>query len=123
MARHSRPRPTVAPPARTGPPWWMYAALFVATIAVYAQAAGFDFVNFDDPDYVIANPHVRGGFTASNIAWAFTSGDAANWFPLTRLSHMLDYQLFGAASGGHHLVNVLLHALTVLALFAFLHRA
>jgi tetratricopeptide (TPR) repeat protein len=90
---------------------------------VYARTAHFDFVNFDDPESVTANPHVRGGFTAANIAWAFTSGDAANWFPLTRLSHMLDYQLFGMASGGHHLMNALLHAVSVLLLFAFLHRA
>jgi tetratricopeptide (TPR) repeat protein len=95
----------------------------VATAAVYAQAAHFDFVNFDDPDYVTANPHVRGGFTAENVAWAFTSTDAANWFPLTRLSHMLDYRLFGMAAGWHHLSNVLLHGLAVLLLFAFLNRA
>jgi tetratricopeptide (TPR) repeat protein len=110
-------------PARTYNPLWIYALLFAATVAVYVQTAHFDFVNFDDPDYVTANAHVRGGFTAKNVAWAFTSGDAANWFPLTRLSHMLDYQLFGLASGGHHLTNVLLHALAVLLLFAFLNRA
>jgi tetratricopeptide (TPR) repeat protein len=108
-------------PAR--PPLWIYALLFLATVAVYARTARFDFVNFDDPDYVTANPHVRGGFTAENVAWAFRSGDSANWFPLTRLSHMLDVQIFGMASGAHHSVNVLLHALAVLALFAFLHRA
>ena len=101
----------------------IYALLFSATFAVYARAIHFDFVNFDDPDYVTANPHVRGGFTPANIAWAFTSGDAANWFPLTRLSHMLDHQLFGMAGGWHHLINVLLHAVSVLLLFAFLHRA
>jgi tetratricopeptide (TPR) repeat protein len=121
----SRPRSEnkPAPPAARGRTVWIYALLFAATFAVYARTANFDFVNFDDPDYVTANPHVRGGFTAGNIAWAFTSGDAANWFPLTRLSHMLDYRLFGAASGGHHLTNVLLHAIAVLLLFAFLHRA
>ena len=119
----SRPRPGKSPAARTNHTLWIYALLFAATVAVYAQAAHFDFVNFDDPDYVTANTHVRGGFTAENIVWAFSSGDAANWFPLTRLSHMLDYQLFGMAAGGHHLTNVLLHALSVLLLFAFLHRA
>ncbi len=120
------------PPAQSAPAprtlliysqFWIYALLFAATLAVYAQTAQFDFVNFDDPDYVTANLHVRGGFTSANVAWAFTSGDAANWFPLTRLSHMLDYQLFGAAAGGHHLTNAILHATAVLLLFAFLHRA
>jgi tetratricopeptide (TPR) repeat protein len=121
-----RPRAENTPPAQPAPAkrtFWIYALLFSAAVAVYAQTAHFDFVNFDDPDYVTANPHVRGGFTAQNVAWAFTSGDAANWFPLTRLSHMLDYRLFGMASGGHHLINVLLHAISVLLLFAFLHCA
>jgi tetratricopeptide (TPR) repeat protein len=97
--------------------------LFVATFAVYAQVRHFDFVNFDDPEYVTSNPHVRSGITPANVAWAFTSGEAANWFPLTRLSHMLDYQMFGLRSGWHHLTNVLLHALAVLLLFAFLNRS
>ncbi|MGA3017377.1 MAG: tetratricopeptide repeat protein [Bryobacteraceae bacterium] len=97
--------------------------LFVATFAVYAQVRHFDFVNFDDPEYVTSNPHVRTGITPANVAWAFTSGEAANWFPLTRLSHMLDYQMFGLRSGWHHLTNVLLHALAVLLLFAFLNRS
>ncbi|MGD0870984.1 MAG: tetratricopeptide repeat protein [Bryobacteraceae bacterium] len=97
--------------------------LFLATFAVYAQVRHFDFVNFDDPEYVTANPHVRTGITAANVAWAFASGEAANWFPLTRLSHMLDCQMFGLRSGWHHLTNVLLHALAVLLLFAFLNRS
>lgn len=125
----SKPSAQPTPAQRTLSVWprrrtlWIYVVLFAATLAVYAQTAQFDFVNFDDPDYVTANPHVSGGFTAANVTWAFTSGDAANWFPLTRLSHMLDYQLFGRSAGGHHLVNVLLHATAVLLLFAFLHRA
>jgi len=97
--------------------------LFLATFAVYAQVRHFDFVNFDDPEYVTANPHVRAGITPASVVWAFTSGEAANWFPLTRLSHMLDYQMFGLRSGWHHLTNVLLHALAVLLLFAFLNRS
>ncbi|HUB79406.1 MAG TPA: tetratricopeptide repeat protein [Bryobacteraceae bacterium] len=115
-------KPSPRPPAR-GNTVWIYALLLAATLALYVRTVNFDFVNFDDPDYVTANPHVRGGFTAGNIAWAFTSGSAANWFPLTRLSHMLDYQLFGAWSGGHHITNVVLHAVAVLLLFGFLHRA
>jgi len=102
---------------------WIYAALLLATFAVYAQVAQFDFVNFDDPDYVVNNPHVRDGITAKGVQWAFTSGEAANWFPVTRLSHMLDVQLFGLRSGWHHLVNVLIHALAALLLFGFLNRA
>jgi tetratricopeptide (TPR) repeat protein len=98
-------------------------ALLVSIVAVYAQTAHFDFVNFDDPEYVAQNLHVRSGLTAPDIGWAFTSGEAANWFPVTWLSHMLDCQLFGLRSGWHHLTNVWFHALATLLLFAFLDRA
>src|SRR5439155_11757548 len=83
----------------------------------------FEFVNYDDNEYVTENPYVRQGITPAGVKWALTSGDAANWFPVTRLSHMLDSQLFGLASGWHHLTNVFFHALATLLLFAFLHRA
>ncbi len=57
------------------------------------------------------------------IVWAFRSTDAANWFPLTRISHELDVQLFGLDAGWHHLVNVFFHAGVSVLLFAFLRSA
>jgi len=102
---------------------WISVFLLLATFAAYAQVRNFDFVNFDDPEYVTANPHVTTGITPANLIWALTSGEAANWFPVTRLSHMLDCQMFGLRSGWHHLTNVLFHALAVLLLFGFLNRA
>ncbi len=98
-------------------------ALLIATFAVYWQVRRFDFVNIDDPDYVTENPYVRQGITPAGLKWALTSGEAANWFPLTRISHLLDVEMFALDSGRHHLTNVLLHALATLALFAFLKRA
>ncbi len=102
---------------------WIYAGLLLAVFAAYLPVRSFDFVNFDDPDYVYSNAHVRQGLTASGIEWALTSTEIANWFPLTRLSHMLDVQIFGLDAGWHHLMNVLLHAIATLLLFAFLNRA
>src|SRR5258708_28541374 len=104
-------------------PQSIYLFLLLATLAAYAQVFQFDFVNYDDPDYVTDNAHVRAGLTPEGVRWAFTSGDDANWLPVTRLSHMLDVQLFGLSSGFHHLTNVLLHALSTLLLFAGLRRA
>ena len=101
----------------------IYLALLVATFAVYAQVRHFDFVNYDDPDYTTGNVHVRQGLTAQGLEWALTSRDAANWFPLTWVSHMIDAQFFGLASGWHHLHNVLLHALAAILLCMFLERA
>ena len=92
------------------------------TIATYAQVFDHEFVSYDDPDYITSNPHVQAGLTWTGVAWAFTTGYAANWHPLTWLSHMLDWQLFGAQAGVHHLVSVLIHAVSVLLLFAVLYR-
>jgi protein O-mannosyl-transferase len=102
---------------------WIYAALVITVIGIYAQVRNFDFVNYDDPEYVTGNAHVRQGLTPQNLVWAATSREAANWFPVTRISHMLDVQMFRLDAGLHHLTNVLFHALTTLLVFAFLYRA
>jgi tetratricopeptide (TPR) repeat protein len=97
--------------------------LFVVTVALYLPVRRFDFVNFDDPEYITRNIHVRGGVTPQGLEWALTSGEAANWFPVTRLSYLLDSQFFGMRSGLYHLASVWWHALAAVLLFAFLARA
>src|SRR2546428_817699 len=91
--------------------------LAVVTLAVFSPGIWNDFVNYDDPDYVTANAHVQSGLNRANIIWAFQTGHASNWHPLTWLSHMLDCQLFGQRPGGHHLTNVLFHAANAALLF------
>ncbi|HML18825.1 MAG TPA: hypothetical protein VK419_17460 [Bryobacteraceae bacterium] len=110
------------PAQSRAPDLWIATGLLVATLAVYAQVHAFDFINYDDPDYVSANAHVRGGLTPQNIAWAFTSTEDANWLPLTRLSHLVAGQMFGMWAGGHHLINMALHAASALLLFAWVRR-
>ncbi len=95
-------------------------ALVFAVFALYAQTAGHEFVGYDTGPYLTDNPHVRGGLSLENLGWAWTSFDAANWHPLTWLSHMLDVELFGLRPAGHQLENAAWHAANaclVLALF------
>ncbi|MFZ3265232.1 MAG: tetratricopeptide repeat protein [Terriglobales bacterium] len=99
------------------------ALLVVATVLLYIRVSHYEFLDFDDSQYVAKNVHVRTGFNLGNVAWAFTSFYAANWHPLTWLSHMADCQLFGLNSGAHHLVNLALHAANVFLLFWLLQRA
>lgn len=94
--------------------------LAAVTWTVYGQTTGFDYVGYDDRLYVVENPHVRSGLNPESVAWAFTSRYEANWFPLTRLSHILDVEAFGIDPGGHHATSALLHMLNVLLLFAVL---
>ena len=70
----------------------------------------------------MSNPQVAKGLTAQGIGWAFTTSHASMWGPLTWLSHMLDCQLYGLHSWGHHLTNILLHAATTIILFLVLRR-
>jgi len=96
--------------------------LALAVLAVFGQTARFGFVDYDDPANVYDNPVVRQGLSADAVGWAFTHVQGFNWIPLTTLSHMLDCQMFGLHAGGHHLVNVLLHAATAVLLFLVLRQ-
>ena len=81
------------------------------------------FANYDDADYVFDNFHVKAGLTWTTITWAMTTRDAANWHPVTWMSHALDTQIFGLNPAGPHDVNVLLHIVNALLLFWVLWRA
>ncbi|HVY94341.1 MAG TPA: glycosyltransferase family 39 protein, partial [Bryobacteraceae bacterium] len=98
------------------------ALISLAAIAAFAKVWTAAFLNFDDTVYVLENPHVRAGFTAANLRWIFLSFDPDNWFPLTRLSHLTDYALFGAEPAGHHAVNLLIHAAASVLLYGFFRR-
>ena len=112
--------PVMAPPRF---PVWLIAVLLVlVTIALYWPVTGHDFIGYDDDHYVLDNTHVTSGLTLENARWAFRSGYASNWHPVTWLSHMLDCQMFGLNPWGHHLTNVLLHALNAALVFALLQQ-
>jgi protein O-mannosyl-transferase len=99
------------------------ASLALLTFLVYSPAIFHPFVNYDDYDYVTQNPHVQAGLSLHTMSWALTSTELANWHPLTWISHVLDFQLYGLNPVGHHLTNVLLHSANVALLFLILFRA
>jgi len=91
-----------------------------ATLTVYWQVRNFDFIEFDDDIYIIGNPHVCAGLSRESLRWAFAESYAANWHPLTWLSHIFDVEFYGMNAGLHHLSNVFFHiANTVLLFFVF----
>ena len=97
--------------------------LAVMTLLLYQPVIHHEFLNYDDNEYVTSNSHVQMGLTLRNVRWAFTSLDVSNWHPLTWISHMADYQLFGPHAGGHHYSNLLLHVVNVVLLFLLLQLA
>ena len=98
--------------------------LVIATLAVYWQVQNHNFVNYDDNLYIYNNRHVQSGLTIENIIWAFTDGTLISnyWHPLTWISHILDFQLYGMNAGGHHLTSLLFHIANTLLLFLVINK-
>jgi Flp pilus assembly protein TadD len=96
--------------------------LVAVTLAVYWPVTSYDFLNYDDPDYFSSNPHVQAGLTSDNVVWAFCTGYASNWHPLTWLSLMLDRELSGPGPAGPHFTNLLFHLANTVLLFLLLRQ-
>lgn len=94
--------------------------LVLAVAVIYAHTVRFPFLDFDDSSYLFEYPQVAAGLTGSGVAWAVSNVHFSNWHPLTTLAQMCCVQCFGQWAGGHHLVNVLLHAATAVLLFLWL---
>ena len=96
--------------------------LITVLVLVYAPVKDYPFINYDDNLYVTEVPQVQQGLGWDSVVWAMTTLEAAFWHPITWLSHILDYQLFGLNPTGHHLTSLLLHLVNVVLLFWVLHR-
>jgi len=96
--------------------------LGLAAFIAFWQVIRSDFISYDDWNYVTQNNHIKDGLTVGGITWAFTTGYASNWHPLTWISHMMDVQLFGLRPGWHHLTNLLFHCANTILLFLVFHR-
>jgi hypothetical protein len=90
---------------RTGRSQFLLAGgVSLLTFLVYLFSLRNKFVLWDDNRYVYENPHIR-SFGVGFLKWAFSSFYAANWHPLTWISHALDYAIWGLNPLGHHLTN------------------
>ena len=81
--------------------------LIVATFCIYSQVQDHDFINLDDNDYVTENPLFQTELTYKKIIQVFTNTHYGGWSPITYLSYMLDYKLYGLNPKG--LVFVILN--------------
>ncbi|MBU1743953.1 MAG: tetratricopeptide repeat protein [Proteobacteria bacterium] len=96
--------------------------LALIVILPFYQASQFKFVIYDDSRYILGNKNIQTGFDRSSVSWAFTTLFASNWQPLTWLSLMLDYKMYGTGAGGYHVTNVLIHLVNTLLLFFIFAR-
>lgn len=79
------------------------------TFVLYLPSLWFDFVNWDDPAYIIDNPYIR-TLNADLLVKAFATTLVGNWHPATVVSYALDYALWGLNPAGYHLTNSVLHS-------------
>src|SRR5215467_6069385 len=112
------------PAAKESRPRWPLFLVLLAllTAATFWSVRGNEFVSYDDPEYVTSNTQVRQGLSWEGVVWAFTTKQAANWHPLTWLTHLADVSLYGMNPAGHHTTNLLLHIANTLLLFVLLRR-
>ena len=96
--------------------------LVLAVVAVFYPVVGFEFVSFDDDNYVYENPFVPGGLTLDSLAGSFTEIFNSMWHPLTMLSFVLDSEVYDMRPGGFHFTNLILHLANTILLF-FVLRA
>ena len=100
---------------------WICILLVIATFIAYMQVLKYGFItSFDDAEYLTSNWNIKAGLTKESIVWAFSTSYASNWHPLTWLSHMLDYELYGMEPFGHHLTSLIFHITNTLLLFGVL---
>jgi tetratricopeptide (TPR) repeat protein len=96
---------------------WISVLLGAFTLFLYWPVRHYEFVNYDDPVYVVENRMIQQGWTIESLNWAFTKTYSSNWHPLTWLSHALDWSLYGRRAGGHHVTSMLFHAANTLLMF------
>lgn len=96
--------------------------LLLTALVVYSGGFGNGFlVNWDDPDYVTANPDIQ-SLSLASLLKIFTSFYVGNYAPVQMLSYMLDHALWGARPLAFLLVNVALHGLNAYLFYRLLRR-
>src|ERR1051325_7928664 len=73
--------------------------------------------NLDDTQYLVENPVVK-ELNADNLKTIFSQQFVGNYQPVTMLSYMIEYKLWGLNPFGYHLMNLFFHLLG--AFFVFL---
>jgi hypothetical protein len=94
--------------------------LAILTLATYWRSQDYGFIEYDDQLYITKNYLIQSEISLKSIAVTFKDVHTGNWHPVTMLSHMLDWQLFGANAGGHHWTNVIFHVFNTILLFVLL---
>jgi len=89
-------------------------------LVLYWPVQHYEFISYDDQLYIYDNFRIQNGISLESIRKTFYDFHTGHWHPLTMMSHMLDWQMFGLRAGGHHWSNVIFHLLNSVMLFVLL---
>lgn len=101
--------------------WVMPALIMLIALGLYLPTVGYDFVNWDDPWYVINNPLIK-SWNAGNLMDLATESVARNYAPLTQLSLLIDHTIWGLDATGFHLTNIIFHSINCGLVFFLMRR-
>jgi len=96
--------------------------LIFFTLALYWPVQHYEFINYDDQLYITENFRIQNGITFQKIIDTFSDFHTGLWHPLTMISHMVDWQLFGSRADGHHWTSIIFHILNTVLLFFVLRN-
>ena len=100
--------------------WLVPALIALVTFAAFLPALQNQFVNWDDHENFLDNPHYR-GLAWSHLRWMWTT-HRGHYIPLTWMTFGLDYLLWGMNPVGYHLTSLLLHAANAVVFFFLVRR-
>ena len=98
------------------PSSWAGLAVAAVTFLTFLPSVGNGFVDWDDAENFLRNPHYR-GLGWSNLRWMLTTAHTGHYIPVTWLTLGMDYLVWGLNPFGYHLTAVTLHALNALLFY------
>ena len=119
--KRSGPPPSVVAVAPESGPWPLgavFALILVSVLIVYLPSLKGDFL-WDDSGHV-TNPGLQSWSGLLRI-W-FEPGVTQQYYPLLHTAFWIEHRIWGDATVGYHLINVLWHVLSACLLVAVLRR-
>src|SRR5881409_2506803 len=113
LRERREPVPSALPQRRVS--WLVPVLIALITCAAFLPTLQNQFVNLDDNDNFLDNPHYR-GLTWTHLRWMWTT-HLGHYIPLTWMTLGLDYLLWGMNPVGYHLTSLLLHAANAVVFF------
>ncbi len=100
--------------------WIVASALALLVLFLFYPSVSGQFLSWDDADYILKDPRLH-TLNWENISAIFSEFYLANYHPLTTLTWLAEYTLYGPDPTAFHWFNILLHAANTVLVF-FLGR-